>query len=217
MKTKQQVVGEFRRAAILDAARSVLARRGLACGVMDEIAKEAGIAKGTVYLYFRSKTEIFKAVFEHDMTSLMRRTLRRIDAAQGLKDKIRAFALTRLENADAQKEFFRIMDSEQENLAMTRAQYREFLLEPVLRLAAAIETASAQGDIRPLEPEKTAWLIADMTRGVIQRRLLGQNNAPPGEDAEFLLDFVWSSLAVRPETQPSRLAQTDSADLLPQR
>jgi TetR/AcrR family fatty acid metabolism transcriptional regulator len=203
IRTKQQVVCEFRRAAILDAARSVLARRGFACGIMDEIAREAGIAKGTIYLYFRSKTDIYKAVFELDMKALMRRTMKRIDAAKSLQDKIRAFAFARLENADTQKEFFRIMDSEEENLAMTRAQYTEFLHEPVLRLASAIEEASKRGEIRPLDPEKTAWIIADMTRGIIQRRLLAQDNVPLREDAEFLLGFIWSSLAARPDPRPS--------------
>ena len=43
MKSKQQVVSEFRRTEIVDAARSVFARRGFAQGIMDEIAKEAGV------------------------------------------------------------------------------------------------------------------------------------------------------------------------------
>ena len=84
MKTKQQVVSEFRRTEIVDAARTVFARRGFASGIMDEIAKEAGVAKGTLYLYFRSKTEIYKAVLDHDMRALKKNTLDRIEEAKGL-------------------------------------------------------------------------------------------------------------------------------------
>jgi AcrR family transcriptional regulator len=197
MKTKQQLVCEFRRAAILDAARSVFARRGFDCGIMDEIAKEAGIAKGTIYLYFPSKNDIFQAVLKHDMKAVQKSTLERIDAAMGLKEKIRAFALARIENADAQKEFFQIMDSEQKNLSMTRSQYREFLRDPVLRLAAALEEAARRGEIRRVPAEKIAWFIADMTRGTIQRRLMGHGDTLP-RDTDLLLDFIWSSLAVRP-------------------
>jgi AcrR family transcriptional regulator len=197
MKTKQQVVSEFRRTEIVDAARTVFARRGFAFGIMDEIAKEAGVAKGTLYLYFRSKTEIYKAVLDHDMRSLKKDTLERIETARGLKEKIRAFALARIERAEVNKDFFRIMDSESGALSYTRSQYRDWLREPVLRLASAIEEASARGEIRPLDAEKTAWLIVDMTRGTIQRRLLSQSPAPPAADADFLLDFIWGSL-VRP-------------------
>jgi AcrR family transcriptional regulator len=198
MKSKQQVVSEFRRAEILDAARSVFARRGFALGIMDEIAKEAGIAKGTIYLYFRSKTEVYKAVLDHDMKALKKSTLERIDAAATLRDKIGAFTLARLENAEARKEFFRIMDSDHGNLALTRSQYRDWLREPVHRLASAIEAASARGEIRPVPAEKVAWIIADMTRGTIQRRLLGSSDSSPVEDSAFLLGFIWASLAKAP-------------------
>jgi AcrR family transcriptional regulator len=197
MKTKQQVVSEFRRTEIVDAARTIFARRGFAHGIMDEIAKEAGVAKGTLYLYFRSKTEIYKAVLDHDMRALKESTLGHLDAAKGLRDKIRAFALARIERAETNKEFFRIMDSEGGALSYTRSQYREWLREPVLRLAAAIEKAAEQGKIRPVDAEKTAWLIVDMTRGTIQRRLLAQTNSAPAADAEFLVDFIWASLGAK--------------------
>lgn len=194
MRTKQQVVSEFRRAAIIDAARSVFARKGFARGIIDDIADEAGIAKGTVYLYFRSKKQIYKAVLDQDMEFLKTSTLERIDAAKSVKDKIRAFTLVRIENAEARKNFFRIMDSESGTLQFTRSQYRDWLREPVLRIASAIEDASHRGEVRAVPSEKVAWIIADMTRGTIQRRLLGQSNTPPSEDTEFLLSFIWKAL-----------------------
>ena len=197
MKTKQQVVSEFRRAKIVDAARSIFARKGFARGIMDEIAKEAGIAKGTIYLYFRSKKEIYKAVMDRDMEFLNKITLERMDAAVNLEGKIRAFTLARLENGEARKEFFRIMDSESGNFGLTRSQYRDWLRLPVLRLASAIEDASQRGEIRRVPSEKLAWIIADMTRGTIQRRLLGQNGTAPTEDSEFLSSFIWAALAIK--------------------
>ena len=47
---------------IIEAAIKVFARDGLEKGKIADIAKEAGIGKGTVYEYFRSKEEIFKAI-----------------------------------------------------------------------------------------------------------------------------------------------------------
>jgi AcrR family transcriptional regulator len=196
MKTKQQVVSQLRRTEIIDAARKVFARRGFARGIMDEIAKEAGIAKGTVYLYFQSKNEIYKAVLAHDMKFLQKGTVEQIGAAQTLKDKIRAFILSRLENAESKKEFFRIMDTESGNLSLTRKQYRDWLREPVLQIASAIEEASRRNEIRRVPPEKVAWIIADLTRGAIQRRLLGQDDTLPSEDAEFLYSFIWAALVI---------------------
>jgi AcrR family transcriptional regulator len=202
-KTKQQVVSDFRRTEIINAARSVFARKGFANGIIDEIAKEAGIAKGTVYLYFRSKTEIYRAVLDHDMESLNKSILEHIDAARNLKDKIRAFTFSRLENAEERKEFFRIMDTESANLSYTRRQYRDWLRGPVLRLASAIDDASRRGEIRQVPSEKIAWIIADMTRGTIQRRLLGQCDTSPREDSEFLFSCIWPALAI--EASPAKV------------
>jgi len=194
---KQRMVCEFRRSEILDAARRVFARKGFALGIMDEIAREAGIAKGTIYLYFSSKNDVYKALLDHDMRILQESTIERIGSAATLRDKIRAFLLTRLENADARRAFFRIMDSERSNLTMTRRQYRDFLHEPVQLLSDAIQAAVRSREIRAIDPERAAWLIADAVRGAIQRRLLSQSPSPTDDDVEFLLDFLWSSLTAK--------------------
>jgi AcrR family transcriptional regulator len=199
MKTKQQVVSEFRRGEIIAAARKVFARGGFDAGILDEIAKEAGVAKGTLYLYFRNKNDIYKAVLDHDMKALKESTLERLDAATGLENKIRAFVMVRLERAEDNREFFRIMDSDARSLTYTRSQYRDWLREPVMRLAAAIEEAGRKDEIAALDPEKTAWLIVDMTRGTIQRSYLASHNEPPMREAEFLLDFIWAALRRGPK------------------
>ena len=173
MKTKQQVVSEFRRSEIISAARTIFARGGFDAGIMDEIAREAGVAKGTLYLYFRNKTEIYKAVLDHDMRELKESTIERLDAANGLKNKIRAFMLARLERARVNREFFRIMDSDSRSLTYTRSQYRDWLREPVLRLAAALE----------------------------KRSLLASTDAQPARDADFLLDFIWNALQPAPPSR----------------
>ena len=198
-KTKQEIVADYRRSAILDAARTVFARRGFAGGILDEIAQEAGIAKGTLYLYFKGKEELYKAVLDHDMRTLRQNTLDRVDAAATLREKIAAFTLVRLQNGDARREFFRIMDQEQQNLTMTRTQYSDWVREPVEHLAAAIADAVSRGEIRDVPAEKVAWSIADITRGAIQRRLMGSNSGTVEEESNYLTGFVWAALARPPE------------------
>jgi TetR/AcrR family fatty acid metabolism transcriptional regulator len=56
-----------KRAAILAAATSVFARRGFFAAQVADVARAAGIAAGTVYLYFRSKDEILTSIFDRTM------------------------------------------------------------------------------------------------------------------------------------------------------
>ena len=56
---------EARRAVILEAALRVFGQYGFRRTSMDDIAREAGIGKGTIYLSFASKEEVFQALAEH--------------------------------------------------------------------------------------------------------------------------------------------------------
>jgi AcrR family transcriptional regulator len=61
---------------IIDAALAVFDERGLAGARLDDIAQRAGIAKGTIYLYFPNKEELFREVIRHTLVD-------RLDAARG--------------------------------------------------------------------------------------------------------------------------------------
>ena len=56
-----------KRAAILEAATAVFAQRGFFGAQVADVARDAGIATGTVYLYFRSKDEILTSIFDRTM------------------------------------------------------------------------------------------------------------------------------------------------------
>jgi AcrR family transcriptional regulator len=58
---------ETRRQEILDAALAVFAEKGFSSARMEDIARHAGITKGTPYLYFKSKEEIFKSLVQESI------------------------------------------------------------------------------------------------------------------------------------------------------
>jgi AcrR family transcriptional regulator len=60
--TKKEVVTAFRTREILAAARRVMERHGLEAATMEEIAASAGVAKGTLYLYFQGREELIQAL-----------------------------------------------------------------------------------------------------------------------------------------------------------
>lgn len=58
---------EARPAEIMAAALDVFVERGFAATKLDDVAARAGVSKGTLYLYFSSKEELFKAVIQQDI------------------------------------------------------------------------------------------------------------------------------------------------------
>src|SRR5450755_1754313 len=56
-----------KRARILDAAEQIFARHGFFAAKVSDVAKEAGVADGTIYLYFKSKDDLLISIFEDRM------------------------------------------------------------------------------------------------------------------------------------------------------
>jgi len=57
-RTKKDVLSEFRKSELLTAARTVFGKKGFHDASIEEIAELAEVAKGTVYLYYRSKRDL---------------------------------------------------------------------------------------------------------------------------------------------------------------
>ncbi len=62
---------EARPAEIMAAALDVFVERGFAATKLDDVAARAGVSKGTLYLYFSSKEELFKAVIQQDILPVL--------------------------------------------------------------------------------------------------------------------------------------------------
>lgn len=62
---------EAKRLALIDAALAVFSRVGFAAAKMDDVADEAGVSKGTVYLYFESKEKLFEGMVKAKMDPML--------------------------------------------------------------------------------------------------------------------------------------------------
>ena len=196
-KTKQALVSEFRCAEILEAARKVFAKKGFEGATMDDIAEAAGLAKGTLYLYFQSKREVYLGALNQGFIRLIEATTRSLDAAPTPSGKIRAFITTRVRYAEENRDFVRIYHAEFGNIGPSHLgkEFNNLYLRQASALEAVLRDAVAAGEIRPLREHAAALVIYDMTRGLILQRLLGWSKEPAEKDVEFLFDLIWKGLA----------------------
>jgi AcrR family transcriptional regulator len=195
IKTKKQVVSEFRQSEIIEAARKVFAEKGYIAATVDEIAALAALAKGTIYVYFDSKEQIYNAVLENDLDALRSLTLERIAAAETAKEKISAYVNARFKYCEERRDFFRIMYIEPSGSpVLSKAKAREWLREPVRQLTAAIENAITEKQVYAWPAETLAWTVADLTSGALQRRLSDTPTTTARQDADFLIKFIDAAL-----------------------
>src|SRR5262245_9262774 len=107
-KTRKDVVTEFREAEILQAARQVFARRGFADASMEEIAQVAGLAKGTLYLYYDSKRELYRAALRAGIVELCDVLEKAVAKAPTLSAQLEIYVSTKVAYFDQHRDFFRI-------------------------------------------------------------------------------------------------------------
>jgi AcrR family transcriptional regulator len=194
-KSKQDIVSEFRCAEILAAARKVFATKGFRDATVDDIAAGAGIAKGTVYLYYPSKKEMYLAALKQGLEELRQRTGATMQAAVGALAKLRAFVKTRMEYAEANRDFFRIYHSEFGNLT-NDSEFQQLYLQQAKTLEDVLHAAAKKGEIRRIRADFSAFLIYDMVKSVMIQRLLGRSTARLDDDIETLTELIWKGIAV---------------------
>ncbi|HNQ14671.1 MAG TPA: TetR/AcrR family transcriptional regulator [Pyrinomonadaceae bacterium] len=93
-----------KREAILRAAIKVFAGKGYFNSKVADIAKEAGIADGTVYLYFKSKDDILRSFFDRAMSDFISEGKRELAEIEGPEDKLRRIAQLHLERLGADRD-----------------------------------------------------------------------------------------------------------------
>jgi AcrR family transcriptional regulator len=198
-KTKHAVVSEFRCAEILEAARKVFARKGFSGATMDDIAEAAGLAKGTLYLYFPSKRRVYLAALKRGFIKLIEETERNVAAAPTAAEKIRAFITTRIRNAEENRDFVRIYHSEFGNTGPPHLdkELRSLYLRQAQTLETVLREAAVEGQIRPVRADAAAVIVYEMTRGLVMQRLLGWSTATAEQDIDFLFELIWKGLANR--------------------
>lgn len=167
---------EQRRAAIVDAAESVFFTKGVEIATMDEVAEKAELSKGTLYLYFKSKTELYMAICERGLCILHEN----FDAISNLplsgQEKLRRIGHAYFDFSQQHPEYFKAsfhfemhdmdietMDSE---IAQSCESQGSRLLESTV---SVIEEGIRDGSIHPSQdPKELAVMLWSSMRGVIQ-------------------------------------------------
>ena len=190
---------ERRRTAILAAARTVFARQGYANTVVEDIATQAGIAKGTLYLYFPSKEQIYLAALLEEARQLTASARAAMDAQTTWRDKLAAYIQTRLDYFEAHQDFLRIYMTEFRGMCMQgkplAGEFAHLVQEGEAQLAQMFAVAAARGEIRAVDPELAAFTVSDLTRGLMERLLRGWGRPVGPEDTRFALDILYRALA----------------------
>jgi AcrR family transcriptional regulator len=201
MSGKRLVPRDDRISALLTAAQSVFAKKGYHAATVDDITRAAGVAKGTFYLYFQEKREIYYAVIQGFLALI--KDIGRSDSEHARGDDY---------VSQAESAAHEVMKVFLENRELARLAYRESMgldaeLEKIVRdfyrEIAEVEAANIRlgvelGLLRAgLDPLLVAYAHIGMAERVLLVLLEDGPLPPPDRIVKDLVQLAFEGLIVR--------------------
>ncbi|MEA2572381.1 MAG: hypothetical protein QOI24_4382 [Acidobacteriota bacterium] len=202
-KSKEEVVQEFRIQSIQEATMRVIARKGMAAATMQEIAEEAGVAKGTLYLYFRDRDELVEKTFENAMTQLHDRVDEALLGDAPFEERLRNVITAKFRFFEENREFFRLYMSlriPEGNPAQQRRQKRT--CQPQYRaridqLSEVLREAMTRGEVREMDPRRLALMLIEASNAIVVERIMEESAPPLADDVELIVSALFDGIAAR--------------------
>ena len=157
LATGNRQLATDKRTAILDAATAVFADRGFFAAQVADIAKGAGIAAGTVYLYFRSKDEILTSIFDRTMKDAIAEGRAALDEVKDPVERLRRIARLHLTRLGRDRGLAVVFQVELRQTTKFMERFSTTGLRDYLRLIQqTIEEGQARGSFRKGVSARTA-------------------------------------------------------------
>jgi AcrR family transcriptional regulator len=167
--TKKEIVTAFRTQEILAAARKLLEQRGLEAMTMEEIAAAAGVAKGTLYLYFQSKDDLIQALITQVGENILKDMEAALAAPGAPPEKLIRMVSVLLEYLNRERLLFPIYAREllrgrRESRKGFWRHYQELEERFVTLVTGLFAEGIATGHFIPANPRLLTFLIRGLVR-----------------------------------------------------
>ena len=169
---------EARPQELLDAALALFVEKGFAATRSEEVAQRAGVSKGTLYLYYPSKEELFKAVVRQTLSALIAEGQEAVGSFEGSSSELLSFLLhtwwERVGNTPAAG-IHKVMLAEVRNFPELAQFYTDEVIIPADRLfSSCVQRGMDRGEFRALPLHEVAHaLMAPLIFMAVHRHSFG--------------------------------------------
>ncbi len=165
---KTQVAKTTRKEEIIRVAANLFSQKSYHDVTMDQIAEKVGVAKGTIYLYFESKENLYLEILEEtyeEIESILEKEIAKKDPApQKLRKMLMLIFKFYLENLDV----LRILSRDETHLIREHYEFTEhWRVKGVRFYQKILEKGINEGSFRPVNTELTALIIFGLVRSVM--------------------------------------------------
>ena len=199
---------EARPGELLDAALDLFVEKGFAGTRAEEVAARAGVSKGTLFLYFQSKEELFKAVVRENISGRFKQWNDEFETFEGTASEMLAYCMTvwwERVGATRASGITKLMMSEAGNFPEIAAFYQTEVIQPGQALIRRImQRGIDRGEFRQLDLDYAIYsVVAPMIFLILAKHSSGTCSDPglPGNAAKYIatqVDTILHGLCAMP-------------------
>jgi TetR/AcrR family transcriptional regulator, cholesterol catabolism regulator len=157
-----------KRERIIAAGLKLFAHESYQAVTMDRVAQAAGVAKGTLYLYFPSKEELYLGILSDGLESADRLYRQSIDHSTDVRERVRRAIAVSLEFYSQRVDLTRLFASEEPRLAEARTRILQGWRERALHLYTSLmEEGQRTGAFASFDPRLAALMVMGTVRSVL--------------------------------------------------
>jgi len=190
---------EITRREVVQAASRLFQRYGLVKTTMEDIARETGRGKSTLYYYFKSKDEIFDAVVNQELQEALEAIETAISHCTSATDKIRAFINTTTETLRSKANLYSIAKGElRENPRLLEALKSSLDLREMELVASIIRLGVERGEFKQgllREAGMFSFLLVSTLRSLSLEILTSERSQSPEESFQLLSDVLLNGIS----------------------
>ena len=184
--------------AIMNAAQNVFAKYGFQKTAVDDIAREAHIAKSSIYRYFKSKEDIFQTIAEREATTWKKKIKKAIDAQDDPMDKLRMYVLTKMQVLKDLANFYSVLKDEYlEHYVFIEKMRKKYVEEDIKLVEKILKIGVKQGVFGIKDLKLTAFAIVTSLKGLEYPLIAESRIANIEEGIENLLQILFNGIAKR--------------------
>jgi len=183
---------------ILNSAKTIFARYGFKKTTMDEIAQAARKGKSSIYHYFKSKEDIFKAIVEKEADELSAAIAKAINAETTSEKKIRAYVLARMKGINNLTNLYSALKDEYlEHYSFIENVRVKYDTEEVNTIKGMLKTGVEDGQFKIEDINLTAFALVTALKGLEYPLFIKNNNAKTEKRFEGLLNVLFYGIIAR--------------------
>ena len=167
--------GGAKRRQIMDGARSVFLSAGFDGASMNDVARAAGVSKGTLYAYFDSKQDLFEAIIRAEKAQSAERVCRFSHDNGDVRTVLTDFGVRLLElmTEPGTLKLARVVVAAADKFpSVGRTFYEAGPFYGATRLSDELRALEKRGALHVPDPERAAWQFVDLCQSYVYKRLL---------------------------------------------